>query len=147
MATHKTTVGVDTARLLIIDPLYLGQIDWPDKLADLPDPDPLTGFVNVGPAGLGLLVSPTGKGDGLYTVEVETFEDPVGYTRVARLTVTFDASRYETDFDRAMEAGGLERQDFKGWLPEELRTVEARRLDDHEERLRRLEAALAAAGA
>ena len=138
---HKTKVGVDSARLLIIDPLYLRGLDLPDKLADLPEADPLTGFVKFGPAGLGLIVSPTGKGDGQYDVEVETFEDPVGYTRVARLTVTFDASRvagYETAFDRAIEAG-LEGQGFKGWLPDELRTTEARRLDDLEDRLRRLE--------
>lgn len=140
MATHKTTVGVDTARLLVIDPLYLGQVDWSDNLADLPEVDPKTGFVKVGPAGLGLVVGPTGKGDGQYDVEVETFEDPVGYTRVARLTMTFDAAQVgDNPIDLAAEAG-LEGQDFKGWLPEELRTAEARRLADHEDRLRRLEA-------
>lgn len=138
MATHKTKVGVDTARLLIIDPAYLRGLDLPDNLADLPKVDMRKGFVKVGPAGLGLLVS-TGRGDGLYDVEVETFLDPVGYTRVARLTVTFDASRVETTFDRDIEAR-LEAQDFKGRLPDELRTDEARRLDDHEDRLNRLEA-------
>lgn len=91
---HKTTVGVDSARLLIIDPLYLGQIDWPDKLADLPQIDPLTGFVKIGPANLGMLVS-TGLGDGTYTVEIETSEQPASYGRVERVTVTFIAGAVE----------------------------------------------------
>lgn len=140
MITHKTTVGVDSARLLIIDPLYLRGLDLPDKLADLPKADPLTGFVKFGPSGLGLIASPTGKRDGEYDVEVETFEDSVGYTRVARLTVTFDAAHVgDNPVDLAIEAG-LDGQGFKGWLPDELRTAEARRLDDHEDRLNRLEA-------
>ena len=122
MATHKTKVGVDTARLLIIDPLYLRGLDLPDKLANLTEVDQKTGFVKVGPSGLGLVVGPTGKGDGEYDVEVETFEDPVGFTRVARLTVTFDASRvagYETAFDRDIELAEarLDAQGFKGRLP------------------------------
>ena len=140
MATHKTTVGVDTARLLIIDPGYIGQIDWPDQLADLPKADPKKGFVKVGPAGLGLLVSPTGYGDGAYNAEVLTFKDPAGYTRVARVTVTFDAAQVgDNPVDLEVEAR-LAAQGFKGRLPDELRTDEARRLDDHEDHLNRLEA-------
>ena len=100
---HKTTVGVDSARLLIVDPLYLGLIDWPDKLANLPKIDPLTGFVKVGPARSrsaekGILVG-TGLGDGTYTVEIETSEQPASYGRVARVTVTFIAGAVERGAD------------------------------------------------
>lgn len=107
---HKTKIGVDSAKLLIIDPLYLRETDLPEKLNDLPETDPSTGFVSIGPAGLGLLLSPTGWGDGTYEVEIETFADgfvdPPDVVRIDRVTISFtdQEHRLTGDSDTILEA-------------------------------------------
>lgn len=81
-------VGVDTARLLIIDPCYLDQL--PDDADIGPDEYNFSKQLNfpAGHSGLGVVVS-TGWGDGTYEVEAETFQDDDGFTRVRKITIQF----------------------------------------------------------
>lgn len=63
-------VGVDTARLIIIDPSYL----TPDVVNEAQEAwSTMQAWPTVGPHGLGLLTS-TGRGDGIYPVEVRLDE-------------------------------------------------------------------------
>ena len=86
------TVGVDTGRLLIIDPAYLDVLPTDkEELYKLfncaGEMSKQLNFDN-GRAGLGVIVE-TGYGDGLYDVEIRTGVDDVGSNLVKALRIKF----------------------------------------------------------
>ena len=76
---EELVVGVDTGRILIIDPCYIKERDLLQQVLaqirkPLDEPARALRYADGAP-GLGIVVG-TGYGDGTYEVEVETFEDP-----------------------------------------------------------------------
>lgn len=87
---QRFKVGVDTGRLLIIDPVNLDNISE-DGLPEGEEDSALA--EQVGPYGVGLLLNNTGFGDGTYAVFVETIieEEWPGHPneRVSRVVIEF----------------------------------------------------------
>jgi len=88
-------VGVDTGRLLIIDPAYLDsdetqtlvqQLDI-DAWLEAGGPARQLHF-SCGHAGLGIVLM-SGWGDGTYTVMADTFVDEYGHTIIREIRIQF----------------------------------------------------------
>lgn len=88
------TVGVDTGRLLIIDPAYLHSdetrtlIQQLDPDASLADGPARQLHFRRGHAGLGIVLM-SGWGDGTYTVMTDTFVDEQGFTIIRGIRLQF----------------------------------------------------------
>lgn len=88
-------VGVDTGRLLIVDPAYLSRDERQTLLQQLDiEQPPLSGVparqlnYSRGHAGLGVVLV-AGWGDGSYTVEADTFVDDNGFTIIREIRIRF----------------------------------------------------------
>lgn len=82
-------IPIDTMRLVLVDPMSLGDVMEHVEVADHEVPDSMTYELVTNDYGVAVaLVLMTGVGDGLYPVEAR-FEDVAGAVRIAEVRIRF----------------------------------------------------------